>query len=575
MGQEDKGRKLYQEETDTTTDVRIWQQQIVRGVLRALVVVGFIAAAASSYYSYTQGLVWVIPLYALAYVVVLVVAFWQRVPYKLQVWVIIGAFYALAVLDFATEGRGASARLFLLLMPFVAALFLGQRETFLSSALALLTILGFAFAFSTGMITDYQEVDSTDPAGWASNTFVWFMLATLVVVSLRYLVPRLSDTLEQSRRLAGQLEVQRDQLEDAVSQRTADLERRRGQLETAAQVARDAAGIQDVEELLQQTVQLISTRFGYYHAGIFLLDKEGTFAQLRAASSAGGQRMLARGYQMEVGGVGLVGHAARLAEPQIALDVGQNAVFFDNPDLPDTRSEIALPLETRGEIIGVLDVQSRESQAFGSEDVAVLQTLADQVAVAISNARLFQQAQESLEAERQAYGELSAKAWRELTRTRPDLAQRYDPEGILPSDGDWRAEMKAAVQSAKPMPGVDGNSRTLAIPLRVRGQVIGVLNAYKQAGSGDWEPEETNMLQSLVEQLGLAMDSARLYQDTQRRAVQDRMLTEVTARMRERLDIEMVLQTAVQEMRGLMDLAEVEVRMGTGPAPGENGRNNG
>jgi GAF domain-containing protein len=388
------------------------------------------------------------------------------------------------------------------------------------------------------------------------------MLSTLVVVSLNFLMPRLAAALGQSRQLAQELEAERAQLEVQVKERTADLGRRTIQLETAAEVARDAGLIQDVEQLLAETVRLISTRFKFYHTGIFLLDEKKEYAVLRAASSAGGQRMMARGHRLQAGNtpVGIVGDVAARGGAHIALDVGADAVFFENPDLPETRSEIALSLHARGERIGVLDVQSTEPTAFSQEDVAVLQTLADQVAVAISNAQLFQQAQASLEAERRAYGELGARAWQEIARLRPGLARRYDPGNVLPADdGEWPEAMQRAMVEARPIAtAIEG---TVAIPLKVRGQVIGVLDAHKPAEAGVWTEEETTLLEALIDQVGAALDSARLYQATQQRAAQERLTGEVTARIRETLDVETVLRTAVQEVRQALGLPEVVVRL--------------
>ncbi len=170
-----------------------------------------------------------------------------------------------------------------------------------------------------------------------------------------------------------------------------ETQRRATQLAAAAEVARDATAILDVDQLLDETAHLISEQFGFYHAGVFLLDKEGEYAVLQAASSEGGYRMLERGHKLRVGKVGIVGYVAGTGKPRIALDVGKDAIHFVNPDLPDTRSEMGLPLKVREHVIGVLDVQSIQEAAFSEDDVAVLQTLADQLAAAIANARLFQE----------------------------------------------------------------------------------------------------------------------------------------------------------------------------------------
>jgi PAS domain S-box-containing protein len=375
---------------------------------------------------------------------------------------------------------------------------------------------------------------------------------------------RISPLHERRGRLVGRLLVLHDVSEH---KRTEDALRRRAvQLRTAAEVARDATALRSPEDLLNRAVTMIRERFGFYHAGIFLVEGAGqdAYAILRAATGEPGRRMLERGHRLKVGGEGIVGYVAEVGEPRIALDVGKDAAFFDNPDLPETRSEVALPLRARGEIIGALDVQSVEPDAFGQEDVEVLQILSDQVAVAISNARLFQQVQESLEAERQAHGELSLEAWRELVRTRGDLEQRYDPYSILPSDGRWREEMKRAVQETRMVSGQGGAAATVAIPLRVREQVIGVLDAHKPAGTGDWTTDELFLLQTLVEQLGVALESARLYEDTQQRAAQDRLISQITMRMRESLDVRRVLETTADELYETLGLDKVVIRLSAG-----------
>jgi len=221
---------------------------------------------------------------------------------------------------------------------------------------------------------------------------------------------------------------------------------------------------------------------------------------------------------------------------------------------------MALPLRARGEIIGALDVQSRESAAFSQEDVAVLQTLADQVAVAISNARLFQRVQESLEAERRAYGELSREAWAEMLRARPGLGYRYRQQAVIPSSG--------SVEEAQ---GLDEGLPKLGLPISYRGQRLGTMVAHKPADSGEWTPAEIDLMKTLAERLSVALDSARLYEDVQRRAVQEQLIGEVTGRMRETLEVEMVLQTAVDQIAGALGLAALDLRLGTELDAGERG----
>jgi GAF domain-containing protein len=546
-------------------DIRTLRRALLRGVLRALAIIGGPAALLGSYSAYMTQDTWLIPIYAVVYGFVLTIAFWKRAPYALQAWSVLGLMYGMSIIELLDGGMSGEGRVFLLTLVLMAALLFGRRESIIALILATLTIATFGWAYSTGRVVgavDPQAV-SVDLTWWVNSAIVMLMLGATLTVAQNYLIPRLVGALARSQTLARELEAHQDMLEAQVAERTADLARRNTHLEAAAQIAREAAAIQDVGHVLEETVRLISDRFGFYHAGIFLLDEAGEYAVLRAASSEGGQQMLAHGHRLQVGRQGIVGYVTGQGHPRIALDVGTDAVFFNNPDLPNTRSEMALPLRARGEIIGALDVQSTEPAAFSDEDVAVLQTLADQVAMAISNAGLFQQVQESLEAERRAYGTASREAWEELFYTQPNLGQRYDPQGILPTDGRWREEMKLAAQKGETVPGEAGALPTIATPIKVRGQVIGVLDAHKPDDAGAWTPEEIALLETLTDQLGIALESARLYQDAQRRAIREQMIGEVTARMRETLDVDIVLQTAVRQIGEALGLHEVTIRLET------------
>ena len=195
-----------------------------------------------------------------------------------------------------------------------------------------------------------------------------------------------------------------DTLENRVRERTRQLasqnealQFRSRQLQTVADVARSIVSTREVDSLLNQVTRLVSERFGFYHAGIFLLDEQGEYAVLRAANSPGGKRMLDRQHKLKVGQIGIVGYVTGTGEPRIATDVGEDAVYFNNPDLPETRSEMAIPLILSGSIIGALDVQSKESDAFSEDDIALFTTLADQISVAIENANAYELSQKTVE----------------------------------------------------------------------------------------------------------------------------------------------------------------------------------
>ncbi|HEY71712.1 MAG TPA: GAF domain-containing protein [Thermoflexia bacterium] len=351
-------------------------------------------------------------------------------------------------------------------------------------------------------------------------------------------------------------------LERRVADRTRALEQRSSYLEASAEVGRAATSILETDQLIRQVVDLIRDRFGLYYVGLFLVDEAGEWAALRAGTGEFGQMMLAREHRLAVGGDSMIGQCVSRDEARIALDVGEEAARFDNPLLPDTRSELALPLRSRGRVVGAMSVQSVEESAFDEAAIAVLQTMADQVAVALDNARLFAEAQAAVDAARSAYGEMSREAWSKLLRAQPDMAYRSDERGVARAEGVWRPEMERALREGETMLGDgDGERRPLAIPIKVRGDVIGVLDTYKPGGADEWMPEEVALLETLADQLGTALESARLYGDAQRSAARERLVSEITDRMRRAADVEGIVQAAVDELFSVLGTSRAFVRL--------------
>jgi GAF domain-containing protein len=318
----------------------------------------------------------------------------------------------------------------------------------------------------------------------------------------------------------------------------------------------------ELEKLLPRIATLISERFELFRIGIFLLDASSEIAVLRAISGQSEElQALVENLRIPVDGDGLVARVIRTGQPNITEDVNQEPNYLYVEAVDDARSELTLPLQARGEILGAMSIQSPEVEAFSQEDVAVMQTLADQVALAISNAQLFQRAQESLEAERRAYGELSRQAWREYLQTRSKMAFLRDEKGLSAIDAWIDPEVEQVLATGKTSKSEDGATK-IGVPIRVRGQVIGAIDAHKSEDGGEWTEEQVSLLETLAGQISEALEAARLYQDAQERAAREQLTGEITARMRETLDIDRVLQTAIREIGERLDISEVEVRMG-------------
>jgi len=389
-------------------------------------------------------------------------------------------------------------------------------------------------------------------------------LGLVVVVIFNWLSSReMSKTLQQERKLSAELQAHRAELEQRVAERTQELARRAMQLEAATEVARDATAIHDVAQLLDKTVRLISDQFGFYHTGIFLLDEAGEYAVLQAASSEGGRRILARGHRLKVGEVGIVEYAAGMGEPRIALDVGADVVRFNNPDLPNTRSEMVLPLAVGEQVIGVLDIQSTQEADFSDEDVAILQTMADQVALAIENARLLEESQRALQELESLYGQRVREAWLERAASQP-AAYRYTGVEVEPVPPFLAPEIEAVPSHRRSVVVQKEDGRRLIAPIRLRGQTLGSITLRQDPKGEPWANEEIALVEELTTQIGLALENARLLEETQQRAEREQIIADITAQVRSSMDPETILQTAVRELGAALGPDRAFVRLGIG-----------
>lgn len=363
-------------------------------------------------------------------------------------------------------------------------------------------------------------------------------------------------------RMAVEISHSYSEMEAQVNARTRDLERRTAYLQAGAEVSRATAAILDINMLTAESVEIIRERFGLYYVGLFLVDEAGEWAELRAGTGPAGRAMLAAHHRMRVG-EGMIGWSIANVNARVASQAEADAVRLSNPYLPETRSEAALPLRSRGKVLGALSVQDVLPNAFDAARLLALQTMADQIAVALDNAHLFAEAQASLEAERRAYGALSQQAWRQLLRERRMLHYGADVKGNLreataPENQDGALMLREVGRLGQV---VQVDAATVALPVKVRDAVVGVMRVHKSDANAIWTPEELALLETLMDQLGVALEGARLYHDTQLRAVRERLIGEVTARMRESLLLETVLKTSAHEIRQALNLEDVVVRL--------------
>ncbi len=361
-------------------------------------------------------------------------------------------------------------------------------------------------------------------------------------------------------------------LEQRIEVRTLELERanqqvqaRAARLQIVSEISQEITSNVDQQpkELLNRITRSISEKFGYYHVGIFLLDENREFAVLRAANSEGGQRMLNRRHQLKVGGIGIVGYVSQGGRPRIALDTGSDAVFFNNPDLPKTRSEIALPLKYGPTIIGVLDVQSTYPSAFTEEDANLLSTLTNQIAIVINTMLANEHGEFGLSSQNKV------KRGEKILNRQMQSGYSYFPDGtISSSEFANNPTIDQAIATGETVilthPTKD-NPAVLAVPVKFRDQVIGIIHIEAAEVNRKWTEDEVIMVQAISDRAAFALENARLLEETRRRAEQEETIANVTTQIGASTDFNRILQTTIQELGRALGTSRSFIQLGILP----------
>lgn len=415
-----------------------------------------------------------------------------------------------------------------------------------------------------------QFVEVSAPTYPISDQSIYsIFLFTLIAVSflLEIVSVNMRSNLENSLQIQSQLQQRNQELDELsgqlelrVDERTKELSLRGEQLKAIADVARSLATLRETEKLLPAVTELINQRFGFYHVGIFLLDINKEYAILSAANSEGGKNMLARGHRLKVGQQGIVGYATYSGKPRMALDVGEDAIFFNNPDLPDTHSEVALPLIFGSEIIGALDIQSTESNAFSQDDIEIFSVLADQVSVAIQNTRSLEQAQRTLQELEITARQGTKQEWESFSETIKTKGYRYD--GIKP---------EPLYKASKTKDHKDIHT----VPVQLRGQTIGRLKLRRSDASHKWTDDEMAIIESTAERVAIALESARLLEDAQKRATRETFLSEMASKLGASFQLDSILRDTVEELGQTMKGSKVTFQLVNPSSPPTEDNSNG
>ena len=440
-------------------------------------------------------------------------------------------------------------------------------------------------------------VQRGSPLHWVIDTAPLFLGLFAALVGRRQdALSRLNERLEQRDEerdeIVRELELLRSDLEGQVSERTADLR-------TVIEVGRASASFLELDRLCREVVELVRDRFDLYYTGLFLLDQAGEDAVLQAGTGEAGRIMKDQGHRLRVGGRSMVGSACAGRGAQIALDAGQERVRFDNPLLPRTRSEMALPLAVGDQVLGALDVQSTQANAFSEGDIAVLQLVADQVAVAVDNVRRLSEEAELLEATSPLFRisrRLSAATSTEevagaivasVRETEADGCAVVRAEAGLAGDLEAPDVVAGWTRGDRPRPSAstfprplprhmmviedvaederlpDSSRRALLdtgirslvlLPLRLGRRRLGFV-AIDRSNPGSFAPVTIRLYEILADQSAAALDRARLLEESQQQAWREHALRGISDRITASFDLDTLLREALEQTGRLVGAA--------------------
>jgi GAF domain-containing protein len=552
---------------DLTAEQRRTTQRLLRNIL-------YIVIVATSLVALIDGLIYqrYSTVYALAPLVVasLISLYYlkRQIFWPARVVIPAGALISFSYLLFVGNGLHDIAISGLPLVLVLAGITLGGSALVLFGVLSAFAVLIVGIAEILGYIPNSYGAVPSDIVVISIAIFAGAFLLRLLLTRLQNVIAELQQSEQQQIQANSELLFLKESLENRVTERTQELEdrtfdledankkvrARASQFEALALVTQAITSIRDLGDLLPRIASVISERFGFYHVGVFLLDDAKEFAVLSATNSTGGLRMLERNHRLRIGEQGIVGNVTSSGNPRVAMDVGEDAVFFDNPDLPETHSEMALPLQIGRQIIGALDVQSTETGAFTNEDIQMLSLLANQVSLAIENARLFEDTRRALAESEAVSRQTIRETWKKLPADQNLLGFRYTLTGAAPLQKPLELSETDKTMTKAGQP----ETSQIVVPIELRGEMIGSLIVQTPATAG-MDQDRIDLIKAVADRVAISAENARLFDETTRRAERERTVSDITGKIRRVNDPQEMIQIAIEELRNALGASRVEV----------------
>ncbi len=500
------------------SDPAFLRKRLLDGMLLTVAVLGLPALVIGSLAALGLDERWRAWLYVASYGLILLTTLVRnRIPFKARAMALLMVLLVLGSAEFISSGVEGVALLFLLTFSVLGSLLYGMIGGLTCLGLSIAAALAVLWATEMGFIGSLLgQTAALESASLVSALALYAPITLVLIVGLALFQRSLETSMADQHGVVRRLQGEQEMLELDAFAKTQEVERSALLLQAATDIAKHASRSNDLREVMTRTVERIRSGFGYYHASIFLLDETENWAEIAASTGEAGQTMMQRRHRLGVGSPSFIGWVTSHREARVSANVAEDPFHLKNPLLPETRSEMAIPLIAGDRLVGVLDVQSKNLGAFQAEDVQALEAIGSEIAIALENFQLRQERAEQLEELHRQRSAGVRRAWEELTRKGGRTS--FHLGGSRESGEEDFITTKDALRTGRIA--VDNSGREVAVPIHLRGEVIATIAARRRQDEERWSEEDIALLTAVAGQAALALETARQYAEEQRRVAE-------------------------------------------------------
>jgi GAF domain-containing protein len=541
---------------------------LLQNYLNGSLILGTIVFFVNLYFSIQNKNILSSALILLLFGALFLITFMQSWPSTTRSILLITIVFLTGVLSLVFSGLNANALLYFFLSVLLIGILLNGSWWFLGLFTSGITISLIGVFIQLGIIRQgiFQVVNNSLLFWLSILTILLFMIFVVIAPLNQYLLKirrKILDAKDHDQVISNDNRA----LVNRVTTLETEIDRRRSRLIAARQISREMSQQTSVEKILSTSAELIRSQLGFSFTGVFLSDEKNEYAVLKSATGAVGKMLLSQNHQLLINEEGIVGFVIARGESRVTLDISQDGSLYKRTALPETRSEIAVPLNIGRKTIGAIDVQSEQENAFSIEDVEIIQNIADQLATVLDKTSQITEIKQHVAELEQGYGLFTRGVWRtHLKGSKKTLKYSFRDNGLSTAvkthDFENEVMQKGSSMMIESSPDKSQNPETiLSIPVKLRDQVLGIINIrYK----GKKVPNNLiSLIETATSRLAVTLENARLLEEIQERAEREHAVSEISSKVRASQDIDSILKTAVIELGKTLDIDEVSIQLKT------------